>query len=235
MRNVTFTPYDLMQMHVQALYSHDNQSRLVVINDGGGRHIAPRFFLGRTEQGHLWRFRHDLSEELCHDLQALCQTEPLTLSERPKHEADYVQILAAHQPVEKRWFGPAYWFPNGAAPAPEPIFITEQTSHLLQNGLPEWIPDVPSQQPFVAVIVDGQAVAVCASVHITDAAHEAGVETLAAHRRQGCAVAVVSTWASAVEKMGALPLYSTSVENVASQKVAARLGLSQYGADFHVT
>jgi predicted GNAT family acetyltransferase len=105
----------------------------------------------------------------------------------------------------------------------------------LQNGLPEWIPDVPYQQPFVAVIVDGQAVAVCASVRITDAAHEAGVETLAAHRRKGYAVAVVSAWASAVEKMGALPLYSTSVENVASQSVAARLGLSQYGADFHIS
>ena len=87
----------------------------------------------------------------------------------------------------------------------------------------------------MAVIVDGQAAAVCASVRITDAAHEAGVETLEGYRRKGYAVAVVSTWASAVEKMGVLPLYSTAVENVASQKVAARLGLSQYGADFHIS
>jgi len=35
--------------------------------------------------------------------------------------------------------------------------------------------------------------------------------------------------------MGAIPLFSTSWENAASQAVAKKLRLAQYGADFHVT
>ncbi len=228
------TAYDLMQMHVQALFVHDERSRLLSINDGQER-VAPRFFLGRTGQGHVWRFRHDLPEALCAELESLCQTEPTTTTERPQYEAQYVHILAAQEPVERLWLGPAYWFPNRVGLALGPIPISEQNAYLLQNGLQDWIPDVPTQQPFVAMIVGGQAVAVCASVRVTDAAHEAGVETLEEHRQRGYATSVVSAWASAVMKRGVLPLYSTSLANVASQKVAARLGLSRYGVDFHIT
>ncbi|TDJ22462.1 MAG: GNAT family N-acetyltransferase [Gammaproteobacteria bacterium] len=87
----------------------------------------------------------------------------------------------------------------------------------------------------MAMIEDGQAVSVCASSRITDAAHEAGVETLPEHRRKGHAVNVVAGWASAVRLLGADPFYSTSWENVASQNVATRLGLSAFGVDFHIT
>ena len=228
------TPYQLMQMHVRALYLHDEQSRLISINDRYGS-LAPRFFLGRTEQGNLWRFRNDLPPQLCDELNSLCQTEPFATSDRPRHEAEYIRILSRHAPIERIWLGPAYWFANDLTVAPEPIPITEQNSYLLQGGLQDWIPDIPYQQPLVSMTVGGQAVAICASVRISAAAHEAGVETLPSHRQKGYAVAVVSAWAGAVEKMGTLPLYSTSLENIASQTVAARLGLSKYGIDFHVT
>jgi RimJ/RimL family protein N-acetyltransferase len=234
MSNIQPSVYDLMQIHVQALYVHDENSRLVSITDGGDAR-APRFFLGRTEQGNVWRFRYDLPHKLCTDLKALCKTEPCTTADRPRHEAAYRRLLAAHSPVERIWFGPAYWFPHGAVVAPEPIRMNEQNAHLLQGDLQDWIPDVPFQQPFFALIVDGQAVAVCASVRITDAAHEVGVETAEGQRRKGYAVSVVSAWAKAVEERGARPLYSTSLENIASQNVAARLGLARYGVDFHIT
>ena len=234
MRDSKPSPYDLMRLHVRSLYVHDDHSHIVSINDWHGG-VAPRFFLGRTEQGNVWRFRNDLPADLCQALKSLCETETCKSSERPRYEAEYVRILSAQAPVERIWFGPAYWFANGAMVAQEPILINEQNAHLLQDGLENWLPDVPFQQPFVAMIIGGRAVAVCASVRISAAAHEAGVETLASHRQKGYAVGVVSAWARAVAKMGALPLYSTSIENIASQNVAARLGLSMYGVDFHVT
>ena len=223
-----------MQRHVEALFVHAGRSRLVSINDDTGR-AAPRFFLGRTEQGNLWRFRHDLSPELCHKLETLCKTEPITITNRPKHEAAYEQILAEQASIKRIWAGPAYWFPNRVVPTIETVRMTEQNAHLLQDELREWIPDIVTQQPFMATVVNGRATAVCASVRITEAAHEAGVETDIAHRRKGYAVSVVSGWANEVEQMGALPMYSTSFDNHASQKVAARLGLAQYGVDFHIT
>ena len=113
--------------------------------------------------------------------------------------------------------------------------IDEQNAHFLQDGLQDWISAIPHQQPVAAMIVDDRAVAVCASVRISDAAHEAGVETVASHRQKGYAVKVVSVWARAVEKLGMLPFYSTSIENIASQNVANRLGLAKFGVDFHIT
>lgn len=223
-----------MQMHVHALYSHAENQRIVAINDW--HHAdAPRFFLGRTDQGNVWRFREDLSESVCAELAVLCKKESPTRADRPEHESAYVRILARSAPVERTWFGPAYWLSSSAQVANGTVFITERNLHLLRGGFEDWLPDVPHQQPFVATIVDGKAVAVCASVRVTDAAHEAGVETLARHRRRGYAAAAVSSWASAVQRAGAVALYSTSSDNVASQRVAARMGMTRYGVDFHVT
>jgi hypothetical protein len=78
-------------------------------------------------------------------------------------------------------------------------------------------------------------VAVCRSVRITPAAHEAGVETLSAFRGRGYAQDVVAGWARVVQSLGALPFYGTSWENTASQAVAKKWHLVPYGADFHVT
>ncbi len=194
----------------------------------------PRLFLGRTDEGNLWRFGVHLPEATCEELASLGEDEPLTLIGRPKYESTYIQILSALSPVERTWFGPAYWFPRGAAPTAGPVLMNEENSHFLQCGLEAWLPDVPHHQPFAVMIENRRAVSVCASVRITPAAHEAGVETLEKYRRKGYAVLTVSTWAKAVEEMGALPLYSTSIENVASQSVAVRLDLARYGVDFHV-
>ncbi len=223
-----------MQLHVQALYLHDEQSHLIAINDWPGG-IAPRFFLGRTNRGNVWRFRHDLAETICQELTELCRTEPATSAGRPKHEAAYRRILSTQMPVSGIWYGPAYWFPEGATAVPDTIILNENNASLLSAELKDWLPDIPHQQPFVTMLAAGQAAAICASVRITAAAHEAGVETAASQRRKGYAAAVVSAWAYEVEKLGALPLYSTSFENIASQRVASRLGLAQFGTDFHIT
>ncbi len=226
--------YDLMQMHVHALYIHDSRSRIVSVNDWNGGSV-PRFFLGRTMQGNVWRFRQDLPEGICKELESFFEAEPFSLSEQPRFESEYVRILSEHAPVESKWFGYAFWFPKHAETPSEPVSIDTNNSYLLKESMPDWLLDVPHQQPFVARVVSGQAVAVCASVRITDAAHEAGVETLEIHRRKGYAVSVVRSWASAVEERGAIPLYSTSFNNIGSQNVAARLGLSRYGVDFDIS
>ena len=242
MRIPTISNDELMQQHLQALYHHDETLRLTAINDWRGG-VAPRFFLGRTDRGNLWRFRNDLSGEICDALDTLCRVEPAATSEQPAQAAAFHRILLAQAHTAQIWRGPAYWFPYEAAPIGTPVGapagqvgpIDEQQAYLLKGGLSDWIPDIPYQQPFVAVIVAGQAVSVCSSVRITANAHEAGVETLATHRRRGYAVAAVSTWAHLVQQQGALALYSTSFDNVGSQSVAARLGLSRYGVDFHIT
>jgi len=225
-----------MQNRVAALFTHDEQGRIESINQWNGG-AAPRFYLGRTPAGTIWHFRTDVPSELVDELQRLCQAEPWPDNPRqpPLFRDEYVRILSSHAPVERVWSGPAYWLATRPIPGAEPIPIRKENAHLLRDGMEEWLPDVPHRQPFLAIVEDGCAVSVCASVRITDAAHEAGVETLPAYRGQGHAVNAVAGWANAVLDRGAIPFYSTSWDNVASQKVAARLELSMLGVDFHCT
>ena len=230
------SPLVLMHQRLEAHYSRDERGRITSINqwDGG---TAPRFYLGRTPAGNLWRFRADLPDALVAELQALCAEEPVVdeLTRPLKHHDTYIRLLASHAPIRLVWAGPAYWFAADITPRIQPVMIHEANADLLRGGLEEWLPDVPHRQPFLAIIEDGQAVSLCASVRITDNAHEAGVETLPAYRRRGHAVNVVAGWARAVRQKGALPFYSTSWDNVASQNVATRLGLPLLGIDYHIT
>jgi RimJ/RimL family protein N-acetyltransferase len=227
---------ELMEVQVRALFTHDARSRLLRVNepDGGP---APRLFIGRTRAGNLWRFRADLPLPLVHELSALCDDEPVDgeLRRAPRNVESYVRILETHAPVRRVEAGPAYRFTEYPEPSRPLIAITEQNAELLRGGLEDLLAGVPAEQPFLAVVEDGRAVSVCRSVRITPEAHEAGVETLPEFRRKGYATEVVAGWARAVRAAGAIPLYSTSWENIASQAVAAKLHLVPYGADFHVT
>jgi hypothetical protein len=227
---------ELMRLHVEALYAHDARSRIVSSHEWRPG-PAPRFFLGRTSAGHVWRFRADVPDDLVARLKALCSDEAVS-SVPPRapvqHDA-FVRALESHTSIAKIWMGPAYAFSSDAPSSADCVAITAANADLLRGGLDDWLEDVPHRQPFVAILEKGRAVSICASVRITGAAHEAGVETLPAARRRGHAVSVVAAWARAVKQIGALPLYSTSWGNVASQSVAAKLGLSHFGVDFHVS
>jgi predicted GNAT family acetyltransferase len=114
------------------------------------------------------------------------------------------------------------------------VSIDASNARLLQTQMPDWLPDVGHRSPFLAAIENDQAVAVCASVRISAAAHEAGIETHSEYRQRGHAARVVAAWAEAVLAMGATPYYSTSWENSASQAVARRLEFELVGVDYHV-
>jgi len=226
-----------MDIHVRALFTHDARSRLLFVNELGNEAPAPRLFLGRTPAGNLWRFRADLPESLVEELEALCVDEPagMEFGSAPRRLEAYVRLLDSHAPVRKHWTGPAYRFTEYIEPSRPLLAITETNAENLRGGFEELVAELPISQPFVALIEEGRAVSVCRSVRITSEAHEAGVETLPDFRGKGYAKDVVAGWARLVQSMGAIPLYSTSWENTASQAVAKKLHLIPYGADFHVT
>lgn len=231
------TNRELMTLHVQALFTHDTQSRLLRVNEPSGGGLAPRFFLGRTQEGNLWRFRADLSETLITKLEALCMDEPIVrdLHNKPRHFEEYMRLLETHAPVQNIWQGPAYRFTEYLEPSKPVVAITKTNADLLRGGFEELIPELPDWQPFLAVVENGQAVSICRSVRITTEAHEAGVKTLPDFRSKGYARDVVAGWARLISSMGAVPLYDTSWENTASQAVAKKLQLVPYGTDFHIT
>src|SRR5881397_1118186 len=106
------TDLELMDIHVRALFTHNDESRILFVNEPDSAVApAPRLFLGRTRAGNLWRFRSDLPEELCEELAALCADEPtvnVEFDEPPRHFETLVRLLESGAPVREISGGPAY-------------------------------------------------------------------------------------------------------------------------------
>ena len=226
-----------MNERADCLFKHDDKGRITFANEAGGAR-APRFFLGRAQAGVWWRCRDDLPAPIVAQIDRLCRDEPIdsNLREPPRHAECYRALLQTHQPIEREWSGPVYPFPRAVTSSPgELVAITRANADLLAADFRDWLADVGRCNPLLALVHEGRVVSLCASVRITPAIHEAGMETLPAERGRGFAGAVVGGWARAVRELGAEPLYSTSWENTASQAVARKLGLLPFGADFHLT
>lgn len=227
----------LLQLQIDAMFTSDSAGRIVATNEPGDG-PAPRFFLGRTCTGALWRVRYDLPEATVQRLEALAASEPASdaLEVEPRHLAAYRDLLRPGGEVARIVSGPAYHFPDILPALPAGVTrITRANLDLLR--LLDWdlatlaAGELEAWAPMEALVEDGAAVSLGFSARLTARVAEAGVNTLAAYRGRGYAPTVVSAWAHAIRATGRIPLYSTSWENHASQAVARKLGLIQYGVD----
>lgn len=228
-----------MEIQINTLFQCDGDGRLRTIHEPGpaiAQPPAPRFFMGRTAAGNCWRFRYDLPAETIAQLETVCQAEPVTddLRTPPQQYAAIKAILQAQAPIATEYRGPAYWIPEDVAPPPQVVLIEDTTLPLLQPNFPWMTRTSPYYMagPVAAVLAEGRAVTICFCSRTPAQATEAGLETVAAYRGKGYAGAAVAGWAAAVRQRGCLPLYSTDWENLASQRVATKLGLVCYGEDW---
>jgi GNAT superfamily N-acetyltransferase len=224
-----------MELQVETLYRCDPDGRLRCVNEPGDP-IAPRFFMGRTPGGNLWRFTHDLPDDLVQALEQLCRAEPVSddLASPPQHYAAVRAALHTHALIVSEFRGPAYRTPADIQPLPGAILATQASVQILERWFSDILPYWGAAQPVAAVVEQGAAVAVCFCSRVTARAAEAGVETIPAFRGRGYAAAAVTTWAAEVRRRGLLPLYSTSWDNLASQGVARKLGMQRYGEDWSI-
>lgn len=229
---------ELLDTRARVLFTHDERSRLLAVNEPGGVGApATRMLFCRARTCNLWRFRADLPDALVEELEALCADEPVgsEFESAPLHAGEYARLLERHAPVRETEAGPAYYFAEYEEPSGRLLTVTESNAELLRGGFEDFADELPTWQPFVALVEGGRVVSVCRSVRITSAAHEAGVETLPEFRGRGYAKEATAGWARLVRSKGATPLYSTSWENTSSQAVARKLRLTMYAADFHIT
>lgn len=227
----------LLELHARTLFTHDAAGRLVAINEVRGRQ-APRFFLAWGAHGAIWRVRHDLPPALVTRLGELVSADSGTgdRAQLPACVPAVRAALAEHAPPvdDDHESGPAYCFPDVIEERAGALAVTNENAHVLQRWLPEWLPDVSMQLPVMAVLVEGAAVAVCACSRVPGEATEAGVETHPAFRGHGYAAIATAAWARAMRDRGVVPLYSTAWQNLASQRVAAKLSLIRYGASLSI-
>lgn len=231
----------LAQLRVDALFTRDAQGDLVSINElepDPPPGPAPRIYLGVTSAGIVRAYRHDVPPEVRAAIDHLCDEHPAALKNLAAFVARLEQTLSRHDsgqtPCEIST-GPAFTFP-------EPL-IESAGASLMQPGqeaplaahFPYKAVWLRESWPCYAIISGGQAVSICYSSRCTAYVAEAGVDTVPEFRGRGYAAQVTAAWAQAVRAAGITPVYSTSADNHASQTVARKLGLREFGWDVQVT
>lgn len=74
---------ELMKIHVEVLFTQDENGGLRGINEpDGDAMLAPRFFLGHTDEGSICRFRYDLPEYVVMQLKEAVAMEPMVMDTR---------------------------------------------------------------------------------------------------------------------------------------------------------
>lgn len=224
---------ELLEAQVEALYVHEENGRLLRTNEPDPL-PAPRFFLGRTREGNIWRVRHDLPERLARELEGLASREPVAadLRSNPAYHEQYCALLRTDAEIQMIYAGPAYAFPAEIPLPTKVVRIGAGNLVLLRRGFGGAADGFEKRAPCMVVVEDGMAVSMCFSSRVSPRMAEAGVETLEGYRGRGYATRAVAGWARAVRERGRTPLYSTSWANAASQGVARKLGLSMYGVDY---
>lgn len=127
----------------------------------------------------------------------------------------------------------------------EPPLVLDTDAEVVLSGGPvdrlrelrpdEWKPEhwasllAGRHGPWAMLLNDGQLVATCHAARFSAFAAEAGVWTAPAFRGRGYAAAVTAAWANHPVLRGRNLYYSTTEDNLSSQRVAARLGLRPLG------
>ena len=204
--------------------------------DERGRLIgrAPHLHILRTPERVICRCHADLDDAVASTLARLARRPRGRPSQWSREYADYLRVLTDVGPPRSVRAGPLYGFPDRPGIPSHATAIRQDNADLLSGGLDEWRADVAAGLPMMAMIVDGRAVSICASVAASGVAHAAGVETLPDHRGRGFASQMVAAWAQVVRARGSVPFYGTTFDNIASQGVARRLGLDLVAAEFSV-
>ena len=227
--------YELLQAHIKTLYTIDSNSNLCLVNEPWNKSVpACKFFLGRTMDGHvLPKFRFDVPMEVQNKINDLCQSEtiPKDADRVPKHLKTYLKLLKS----ESHSISLCFYVPHIHTCKNECTIVEEKNVRsLTENGF-DWLSEeIEFVQPCVGVVSSNQIVSVCRSVRTSETAHEAGIETLKAFRGKGYALDVLAVWAKILREQGIIPLYSTGIENISSQRVAEKAALYNYGIGFSV-
>lgn len=216
-----------MEIHVNVLFKHDGLGRLTVTNEPP-YDVAPRFFLGATKGGQVVRYLGTLGEDVIRTLQQVIET-----GSTPDLAA-IIRVFNQSRSITEVGFGPAFAFPEVTDRSARVTEVTRANRELLRAHFPYTFEELEQRQPCFAVIHDDMAVSVCRSARQTSRAAEASLDTLAAFRGRGYGVDVSRAWAAAIQGQGRIALYSTSWDNFASQSVARKLQLIQYGTDVHI-
>lgn len=223
-----FSDFELMRHHVKVLFKHNTENRITVVNEPP-YDVAPLIFIGATKEGSVVRYSNSLNADIVEKLEHVTRTNPTDLGK-------VIKVLSIDYELNDLSFGPAYVFPDVRGRSiRKAIKVTYENKDLLKPHFPYTYEDFDDKQPCFVIVEDNIVVSICCSARKTLIADEASVFTHEDYRGKSYGIDVTNAWAAEVQKQGRIALYSTSWDNFASQSLARKLQLVQYGTDIQMS
>lgn len=212
------------------------------VSDAGGRLLhtreaspspAPDFVVAYVESETLCAFSSRVLPSLARELESLASSP----DDSPATRDSIRSLLEAHLGPVTTAQSLGYLIPASASYSHEFHIVTPSVApdSFAPPAGANWQDDewqallAGKLGPWAAAIVEGSTAALCHTARLGPRGVEAGVFTAPDNRGHGLAAAVTTAWASQFAGDDRQVFYSTSIENLASQRVAARLGLREIG------
>lgn len=219
---------ELMKHHVNVLFKHNTENRITVVNEPP-YDVAPLIFIGATRDGSVVRYLNSLSAQFVERVEHVIRENPTNLTE-------VIKVLSLDCTLNELSFGPTYAFPNFRdKSSSKAIKVTYENKELLKSHFPYTFENFDYKQPCFVIVEDNLVVSICCSARQTSKADEASVYTHEDYRGKAYGADVTTAWAAEVQNQGRIALYCASWDNFASQSLARKLQLVQYGTDIQLS
>lgn len=233
---------ELLAIEIDTLWPKDERGRLLKSQNAQGW-TARHLLIGASTDGWTLAFGSEVPQAVATELQAAFDVEPPAAdpSKPPRLFERCEQLLAeTFGPMRRADGRLSYLVP------PTTSFDSDVEIHLSDSEVSdrlhhqdferinwtaeEWRHLLDGELgPWAFVVTGDRVVSICHSARLTDRGAEAGTWTDPDYRGQGYAATATAAWALLLAPSGRHLFYSTGADNLASQRVAERLGLPLIG------
>jgi RimJ/RimL family protein N-acetyltransferase len=244
----TLSDPDLLSLRLATGFVMTDSGRMLRVN-APDRTLAPRLYLTGCESGNLVRLRQDVGSATAGEIEALVADEPplYDVDQPPKHQDEYVELLARETPIESVRSGLAWYFPEHLQHVSEVQLIISESAEgedllarLARDGVPEplvalgFVDLDEFWPPWCVALYEDQIASIAFAACLGPNAAETGVTTVPEFRRRGFATAATAGYAAQPSLRNRVLFYGTDRSNRSSHHVAERLGLRYLGATFSI-
>jgi hypothetical protein len=220
----------LLQLELETLWITDNDGRMVRARTSEDR-PAPTLTVVRGDSQLVWAAGRSVTAPVLDEIAQVLDGErsetPAGNGWRPAASDRLLAVLGKHASGREER-GPSFVLTE----TPERVSgIDCWTSARIDvddlRGLMREEDRCSLVAPWAVAVADGSVAAVCETARSAPTSVEAGVWTYEPFRRRGFGAAAVATWSSLVNER--IVFYSTTFDNVASQRIAQSLGFRPLG------
>ena len=231
---------ELLGIEIKTLWTTDDRGRLLRPAEVNGS-PAPYLVIAGARGELIAAIGSDVPDALAGELVSVVARSPASLDARspPAALARCQELIEGSLAPTEVTSGPSYLVPSRIVyTSSAKVHRSDGNAAALAERNPElagWSGDEWRQLllgdlgPWAMAMIAGEVVSICHTSRLGEQGAEAGVWTAPGFRGQGHATAVTAAWASLFEAGSRVLFYSTSAENLSSQRVAARLNLREVG------